>query len=304
MTQVDQRGAAGNGRQIERDGDAAEIARLRATCRRQAWAVETMTRVLLNLRRGVAALKAENAELRASATRARALRSAADAAWAAAAHESCAVRVPLDVRAPGAARMVVERVLGERVPALVLERAKLVMSELVSNSVQHSGATVAEGVVVRVRVVTGGFCFEVEDCGSDGGVARHAAEVGAEGGFGLRIVDTLSERWGIERRAHGGTRAWAQMSDAVPLPGHDAAGATQPGDESIAAAGFDEVHVIPEPRTAMWGVYVPAVPAPLSQHTSETEAESAARDHLRDRHGAGIVVHDRYHRTHPGPLTE
>ena len=65
--QVDQRRAAGRERAVERDGDSAAIAQLRATCRRQAWAIETMTRVLVNLRTGVAALKAENAELRAAA---------------------------------------------------------------------------------------------------------------------------------------------------------------------------------------------------------------------------------------------
>jgi len=72
----------------------------------------------------------------------------------------------------------------------------------------------------------------------------------------------------------------------------------QPRDRRVAGLGSAEVHVIPEPRGATWGVYVDAVPAPLSEHTSETEAESAARAHVR-RDG-GIVVHDRYHRTHPG----
>src|SRR5439155_14466349 len=36
----------------------------RATCRRQAWAIETMSRVLRDVRAGLRALKAENAELR------------------------------------------------------------------------------------------------------------------------------------------------------------------------------------------------------------------------------------------------
>ena len=54
----------------------------------------------------------------------------------------------------------------------------------------------------------------------------------------------------------------------------------------------------PEPRAGTWGVYVDAVPAPLSEHTSETAAESAARAHMRGR--AGIVIHDRYYRTRIG----
>jgi anti-sigma regulatory factor (Ser/Thr protein kinase) len=302
--QVDQRGAAGNERAVERDSNSAEIAQLRATCRRQAWAIETMTRVLTNLRTAVAALKAENAELRGSAGRASDLRFAADLSRARDAGECVQACLPLDTGAPRAARVFVGRVLGERVAAIVLERAKLVVSELVSNSVRHSGAT-GGGVLIRVRLVAGGFWFEVEDSGRDGAVMRPAADPGAEGGFGLRIVDALSERWGIERRAQGGTRAWAQLSDAAPNAGLDvgeAAEAMQPGGERVADLPGAEVHVIPEPRAATWGVYVEAVPAPLSEHNSETEAESAARAHVRGRAGGGIVVHDRYHRTHTGPL--
>jgi anti-sigma regulatory factor (Ser/Thr protein kinase) len=302
--QVEQRGAAGNGRAVERGSDSAAIAQLRATCRRQAWAIETMTRVLANLRAGVAALKAENAELRGSGDRASDLRSTADLGRARDAGECVQACVPLDARAPGAARIVVDQVLGERVAAIVLERAKLVMSELVSNSVRHSGAA-GGSVVIRVRLVAGGFWFEVEDSGRDRSVMRSAADRGAEGGFGLRIVDALSERWGIERRAQGGTRAWAQLSDAAPHAALDAgetAGATQPAGERVAGLACAEVHVIPEPRAATWGVYVEDVPAPVSEHGSETEAESAARAHVRGRAGGGIVIHDRYHRTHTGSL--
>jgi serine/threonine-protein kinase RsbW len=299
--QVDQRGAAGS----ERDDDWAEIAKLRATCRRQAWAIETVTRVLANLRRGVAALKAENAELRALNGRATDLRAAADVGWAPDAGERVEACVPLDVHAPGAARLLVGRVLGERVAAVVLERAKLVMSELVTNSVRHSGGGAGANAVFRVGPVASGFRLEVEDSGRDGALARHAASPETAGGFGLLVVDALSERWGIERRADGGARAWAQLSDAAPYAGSefgDAGEAMQPHGGRAADPRCPELHVIPEPRAGTWGVYVDAAAAPLSEHTSETEAESAARAHMGDRDGGGIVIHDRYHRTHARPL--
>jgi hypothetical protein len=57
-----------------------------------------------------------------------------------------------------------------------------------------------------------------------------------------------------------------------------------------------EVHVVPRPRAATWGVYLDAVTEPLSEHTSETEAESAARTCGASR----IVIHDRYFRTRVG----
>ena len=31
-------------------------------------------------------------------------------------------------------------------------------------------------------------------------------------GFGLNLVHTLSERWGVEHAVAGGTRVWAQLA--------------------------------------------------------------------------------------------
>ena len=64
-------------------------------------------------------------------------------------------------------------------------------------------------MILRVRRVDGGFWLEVEDPGCDGVVAQPAANSEAAGGFGLHIVQALSERWGIERAAQGGTRVGA-----------------------------------------------------------------------------------------------
>ena len=39
--------------------------------------------------------------------------------------------------------------------------------------------------------------------------------------MGLHLVQTLSERWGLERVAAGGTRVWAQLASApliAPAP--------------------------------------------------------------------------------------
>jgi anti-sigma regulatory factor (Ser/Thr protein kinase) len=206
---ADQRGLA-----PERDRDAAELAALRVTCQRQATVIKTMTHVIATLRQGTHALKAENTQLRA-------IDADAGRGVASMSRQSIETRVPLDVRAPGAARIVVAQVLGERAAALVLDRAKLVMSELVSNSVRHSGAPAGAGVVLRVRAGHGGFWLEVEDPGRDGVVAQHAANEQSGGGFGLHIVQALSERWGIERAAEGGTRVWAQLSDTAPSTGED-----------------------------------------------------------------------------------
>ncbi|SRR6266545_8220515 len=59
-----------------------------------------------------------------------------------------------------------------------------------------------------------------------------------------------------------------------------------------------ELHVLPDERTTRWGVYEPPAPAPLSEHTSVTEAEFAARSWADERGAERVIVHDRYHRTY------
>ncbi len=53
------------------DPEVSELVELRATCRRQEYAIEGLTQALGRLRRGAAALKDDNAELRAELDRIR-----------------------------------------------------------------------------------------------------------------------------------------------------------------------------------------------------------------------------------------
>jgi len=109
--------------------------------------------------------------------------------------------------------MVVARLRG-RVPASVLETAQLLVSELVTNSVRHSGASAGESVVVRVQLTDSMVRLEVSDPGCDGVIAPRAPDLEGGGGFGLNVVRTCSERWGLEHFAAGGTRVWAQLARA------------------------------------------------------------------------------------------
>jgi anti-sigma regulatory factor (Ser/Thr protein kinase) len=82
--------------------------------------------------------------------------------------------------------------------------AALLASELVTNSVEHSGSTGAGGTVT-VTVAAGDKVVRVEvtDRSGDGVPvllpAAGAADGEAEGGRGLRLVDMLSARWGYQR---------------------------------------------------------------------------------------------------------
>jgi anti-sigma regulatory factor (Ser/Thr protein kinase) len=188
---------------------------LGAVCERQAHVIETLAAVVAKLRGGTAALKAENAEVRAAAGR---IRGGTGAGVSGREHaaEVLEASLPLDARAPGAARIVVARLRG-RVPAPVLDTAQLLVSELVTNSVRHCGA--GASVVVRVQLTDSMVRLEVSDPGCDGVIAPRAPDLQGGGGVGLNLVGTFSERWGLERIAGGGTRVWAQLARAPAASG-------------------------------------------------------------------------------------
>jgi anti-sigma regulatory factor (Ser/Thr protein kinase) len=188
-----------------------ELDELRATCRRQELLIDSLGEAAATLRRGALALKAENVQLRAESDRARPRRGSRTRA---AERDAVEAQLALDARAPAAARSVVADCLGRHVAASEVDDAKLLVTELVTNSVRHSGAAAGDHVVVRVELTPGLLRLEVEDSGRGGLIAPRAAGTESTGGFGLNLVQALSERWGVERVAIGGTRVWAQLARA------------------------------------------------------------------------------------------
>ncbi len=77
-----------------------------------------------------------------------------------------------------------------------VELLKLVATELVTNSVRHSGT---DSVVVYVRV--GEPSLLVKVCDKGGGVSPKAreADLFAEGGRGLFLVESVTHSWGTSK---------------------------------------------------------------------------------------------------------
>ena len=83
----------------------------------------------------------------------------------------------------------------------------LLTSELVGNAVRHSGtADPAERIVFHARLSEDHVRVEVADHGPgfDPEIRHDTA------GFGLRLVDKLASRWGVERTARG-CRVWFEV---------------------------------------------------------------------------------------------
>jgi anti-sigma regulatory factor (Ser/Thr protein kinase) len=213
-------GASTNGRAPlveERATGPSELDRLRTRCRRQASVIDTLGEAIAVLRTGASALKAENAELRTTGQPIRNRHAISPAGPAARVGNVTEVRLPLDATAPAAARAVVAARLRDRLTGPAFGRAKLVASELVTNGVVHSDASEAV-LVFRLELSEHAVRLEVEDPGRRGVVAPRAPDLDGGGGFGLQLVQQLSERWGLERAGTGGTRVWAYVALAVRPP--------------------------------------------------------------------------------------
>jgi anti-sigma regulatory factor (Ser/Thr protein kinase) len=213
------RTASANGHPVpppDGSGSRTKLESPQAKCRHQAVVIDALSEAVSGFRRGATALKAENAELRAEIVRlGERRRSPAGAAGRLSDGDLVELVIELDTRAPGVARDFVVLCLEQRVVASTLDSAQLLVSELVTNSFRHCGG--AE-VMVSVELMSHWFRVGVQDSGSDAVIAARPADLVSGGGFGLNLVHTLSERWGVERLAEGGTQVWAQLPRARGAP--------------------------------------------------------------------------------------
>jgi anti-sigma regulatory factor (Ser/Thr protein kinase) len=118
--------------------------------------------------------------------------------------------IELDARAPRLARDLVKRSL-DGVPSAIVERAELIVSELVTNSLRHSDAAPGTQVTVRLSTQRDRCWIEVEDPGGGEVITLRAPDLLHGGGMGLNLVEALSERWGVARGAHGRSCVWAEL---------------------------------------------------------------------------------------------
>ena len=96
---------------------------------------------------------------------------------------------------PAQARRIIAEELGARVPDEVLDDVKLMVSELVTNGIVH-GSTDCDVPVMLDLLVNGAIRCRVLDQGH-GFAARTRHE--GPGGWGLQVVEQLSDRWGLQR---------------------------------------------------------------------------------------------------------
>lgn len=122
-------------------------------------------------------------------------------------------RIDSTPRAPAEARRAVEELapaldLSDSVEVALLRDVQLLVSELVTNSVRHSGSDAP--IQLRAWVRETDLRFEVADGGFGFDKDHGDPELDAESGRGLLILDTLTDRWGVSRDAR--THVWFEIA--------------------------------------------------------------------------------------------
>ena len=94
------------------------------------------------------------------------------------------------------------------VPSDRLDDLRLMVSEMVTNSIVHSGLHRGAPIVLLVKVLPERVRVEVADSG--GGFPSEPNPPSETHGRGLMIVDQLADRWGTERDSE--TKVWAEVA--------------------------------------------------------------------------------------------
>ena len=121
------------------------------------------------------------------------------------------------VLAARCARRAVREELSDALPGRKLADVELLVSELATNSVRHAGCGESDELAmeadvrpdrVRVRLCDAGHGFEAQP--------PEAPSPGATGGYGLVLLERLSDRWGVQRDE--GFSVWFEVErDGLPF---------------------------------------------------------------------------------------
>ena len=104
------------------------------------------------------------------------------------------------------ARRALSKLRADIDPSL-METLRLLVTELVSNSVRHAHS---ETVVLKVLVGRGAVLTEVTDEGPGFDPSETGMPGSEDSGWGLFLVERLADRWGV-RQNNDATKVWFEL---------------------------------------------------------------------------------------------
>jgi CheY-like chemotaxis protein/anti-sigma regulatory factor (Ser/Thr protein kinase) len=123
------------------------------------------------------------------------------------------LRLPSNTKAPSSARRALDPLVAGIDPEL-LNKIRLLATELITNSVTYADATGDATILVHILVNTEAdriLRIEVTDTGSAHMPRKRNPSLDELGGRGLFLVDSLSDRWGVKRANNGDTSVWLEI---------------------------------------------------------------------------------------------
>jgi serine/threonine-protein kinase RsbW len=124
-------------------------------------------------------------------------------------------RFPATRRSVITARRELERLLWA-LDQEEFQTLSLLVSELISNSVRHSGARVGSMIRMDVVLTEGTARVEVRDDGHGFTPVSRTNDSPLDGKWGLHLLDRLADRWGVGDDPH--TLVWFEL-DRQPVGG-------------------------------------------------------------------------------------
>ena len=92
----------------------------------------------------------------------------------------------------------------------VFEDLRLLVSELVTNSLRHAGLSTRDVIRLRVDLTDGKIRVEVYDQGPGFSLREEAPSLYQQSGWGLFLVRQMADRWGVHRNTE--TCVWFELS--------------------------------------------------------------------------------------------
>jgi anti-sigma regulatory factor (Ser/Thr protein kinase) len=119
--------------------------------------------------------------------------------------------LPRELDSAAAARHGVDQ-LADRLGEEQLGDVRLLVSELVTNSLRHANLGPEEAITLNVALDDRVIRVEVADPGKGFELDGNPGDPDTVEGWGLYLVETLSDRWGVERSPQGAANVvWFEL---------------------------------------------------------------------------------------------
>jgi anti-sigma regulatory factor (Ser/Thr protein kinase) len=131
------------------------------------------------------------------------------------------LELPRELDSAATARHAIDGI--RELPDDQLGDVRLLVSELVTNSLRHAGLAAEDRIVLVVHVDGERTRVEVSDTGSGFAFPGEATDPETVDGWGLYLVATLADRWGVDREGSNGATVWFELDRSPDVSGARAA---------------------------------------------------------------------------------